>query len=303
MKRLHLLVGGLAHGPWPDRPHLARLIARGRPADAGACTGTSAALAALFGIESRDLPAIMLAAEGGDAGSEAWFCADPVHLLAGMHSLSLLDSRQFQLPADEAAALVAALNRHFGDEMEFRAPHPTRWYARFRQTPKVAIPPLDQVAGSAITPEQIAGPDAREVQRISMEIQMLLHGHPVNESRDERHEATINSVWFWGGGGGRRAVANFDQVMADGFTAQALARAAGRPAMPLPDTLQPGRLPDGYTLAVLERPVPGQDAAWFEPVLRALQRGQLDAVELTLTGEPALRRVVGRWQARRFWRG
>lgn len=296
MKRLHLLVGGLHPEALADFPHLARLVARGRVEDAPADTGHSAALARLFGIDARDLPAIALAAEGIDPGADAWFRADPVHLLAGMHSLTLFDSRHFQLATDEAAALIAALNAHFAGEIEFLAPHPLRWYARFRRLPDVEVPPLDQIAGAAIAPDQIAGPDARELQRAAMEIQMLLHGHPVNDAREERNEATVNGIWFWGGGTYRKPAASFDRVLADDFPPLALAGAAGIPAGPLAD-----HRPGGRTLAVLNLDRQ-HDRDWFEPALRGLQKGQMDEVRLTLTGPQASRRVIDRWRALRFWR-
>ena len=295
---MHLLVGGLNCESLADLPHLARLSARGRSGPVEA--GTSAALARLFGVDIGDLAAIALAAEGADPGADTWFHADPVHLLAGMHSLTLFDGRQFDIQADESAALLATLNRHFAGEIEFLAPHPARWYARFKRTPEVDMAPLDQVAGSVVSPDLIAGPDAPELQRTSTEIQMLLYTHPVNEAREERNEATVNGLWFWGGGRYRQPAAQFDQVMADDFHTRALAAAAGIRSMPLPARLD--RLPDGRTLAVLDRRHAEQhDEDWFAPLLHGLQKGHAEAVELTLTGRPATRHVIDRWRSLRFW--
>lgn len=299
MKHLHLVIGGLGAEPSPDLPTLAKLIARARPGNVPDAPGLSAALAGLFGVEARDLPAIALAAEGGEPGADAWFRADPVHLLAGMHSLTLFDCHQDGLSADQAAGLVAALNRHFEGGIAFLAPQPARWYARFRHTPVVDLPPLDQVAGGSVTLDLIGGPDARAVQRAGMEIQMLLHDHPVNVAREARNEATVNGVWLWGGGTFRRPVPAFDRVLADDFLARALAQAAGVEALPLPEAL--GDLPAGRTLAVLA-PERGPERNWFAPALRALQRGRLDELELTLIGRPNRRHRLGRLDALRFWR-
>lgn len=300
MTRLHMLIGGLNSESPADFPHLARLIARGRPEGLPVETGNSAVLARLFGIEMAELAAVALAAEGIAPGTERWFHADPVHLLAGMHSLTLFDSRHFRIEPDESAALLATLNRHFAGEIEFLAPHPMRWYARFRKAPTVDSPPLDAIAGKAIAADLIAGPDARELQRITMEIQMLLHDHPVNEAREERNEASLNSLWFTGGGSYRKPEASFDQVMADDFQARALAAAAGIRLVPLTANL--GQLPDGHTLVILDRSRHGQhDEAWFAPALRSLQRGDLEQVRLTLTASPPTHRVVDRWRSLRFW--
>ncbi|MDD4882734.1 MAG: hypothetical protein PHX10_14235 [Gallionellaceae bacterium] len=300
MTRMHLIVGGLNRESLAELPHLARLMARGRSGTSPVDAGISATLARLFGVEQRDLAAIALAAEDADPGADCWFHADPVHLLAGMHSLTLFDGRQFQIQDDESAALLATLNRHFDGEIEFLAPHPARWYARFKRTPEVDMPPLDQVAGSVVSPGLIAGPDAQELQRTSTEIQMLLYTHPVNEAREERNEATVNGLWFWGGGRYRQPAPQFDQVMADDFHARALAEAASIRSMPLPAGLD--RLPEGRTLAVLDRRhVEQHDEDWFAPILRGLQRGRLDEVELTLAGHPATRHGIDRWRSLRFW--
>lgn len=296
MTHLHLLCGPAPGGP---AGHLAKLFVRGRANGASDAGGRDAALARLFGVEVRDLAALNYAADGGDAGDLAWFRVDPVHMLAGMHSVTLFDSRNFRLTAEEAGALATALNRHFLPEVEFFNPHPVRWYARFRRPLRVDAPPLDEVAGGTVEPGLIGGPDARALQRTAMEIQMLLHDHPVNAAREGRGEASVNAVWLSGGGVWRRPAAAFDRVLADDFTARALADAAGIPVEAVPEAF-PRQLA-GRVLAVLEHADP-HDATWFEPALRALQRGHLDSIEVTLLGKPGRCTVVDRWQALRFWR-
>lgn len=296
MTRLHLLAGGRTPD---DLPHLNRLIARGHALDTPMAAGLSAALAHLFGLGSRDLAAHAYAGEGGQPGEAAWFRADPVHMLAGMHSITLFDSRHFQLGPDESDALVSALNRHFEGEIEFLAPHPLRWYARFHAPPAVEVPPLDQVAGGPVGLDLIGGPDARRLQRTAMEIQMLLHDHPVNAAREARGEAAVNGVWLWGGGTWQQPAATFDRVLADDFLARALAGAADIPVVPL--AAEYGQLAGARTLVVLDRTT-HHDTNWFGPALRALQRGRLEAVELTLVGAPTRHYAVNRWQSLRFWR-
>lgn len=299
MKRLHLLIAGLDAGASADFPHLAKLIARGS-AEAPADAGLSAGLARMFGLDIEELAAIALAAEGIDPGADAWFHADPVHLLAGMHSLTLFDRRQLQLRTDESTTLVAALNRHFEGEIEFLAPHPTRWYARFKKSPRVEAPPLDQVAGRTIAPDLVAGPDARELQRAAMECQMLLHAHPINEAREQRGLPTVNSIWYWGGMPFRRPSAGFSRVLSDDFTAHALARAAGiGHGLPTEsaDTA-------GDTLVAIADPsaMPDLDTRWFEKTLTGLQKQAIAGADLSLVGHAGYRCRIGRRQALAFWR-
>lgn len=299
MKRLHLLIGGPAVSPAGAPPPLRKLMARARQEDAAPDPGYSAALARLFGLEAETLPALQLAAEGIDPGADAWFRADPVHLLAGMHSLTLFDDRHLGLRAEETEALLATLNRHFAGEIEFLAPHPFRWYARFRAPVGSSAVPLDQVAGGAIAPESLAGPEARELQRLNLEIQMLLHDHPVNAARETRQEATVNSLWFWGGGRFRHPSATFARVFADDFPARALAAAAGIPVAGLSTAPE---FPVGETLVALPHAMENSAAAWPRAVLSSLQRYRLDEARLTLPGPAGGHYLATPWRALAFWR-
>jgi hypothetical protein len=84
--------------------------------------------------------------------------------------------------------------------MHWRAPHPRRWYIEV--SAPAAIPPTSasQAVGRSIDALLPQGPDALRWHRRFNEAQMLLHEHPVNQQREARGEATVNSVWFWGGG-------------------------------------------------------------------------------------------------------
>jgi len=296
MKRLHILLPGQ-----PDAgPGLAGLLARGRPSSVSA-PGITAAIAQLFDLDQAAIAPILLAAEGYEPGDGRWFRADPVHLLAGMHSLSLLDGHRFQLDAAESLALIAALNSHFAGELEFIAPRPTRWYAHFNQPMQVFVPPLDQVAGTMLDLRQITGPDATRLQGLTMEIQMRLHDQPVNDLREQRGELPINSVWFWGGGTYRQPRCAFDQVLTDDFTATALARAAAIPCRPLPDHFL---TVEGHTLVVFDDSANPEklDADWFQPILRSLKWRQMDEVILELAGPDGYQLRLDPWLAWQFWR-
>jgi len=290
MKRLHILLSG----PPGESPALEKLLARGRPAEASA-PGLTAALARLFGLEPAAIPPILLAAEGIEPGAGQWFRADPVHMLAGMHSLSLLDSRRFNLMADEADALIDALNAHFEDIAEFVAPHPLRWYARLKARLDVTVPPLDEVTGMPIEPGLIGGPDAARLHGLAMEIQMLLHDHPLNDAREKQGELPINGVWFWGGGDRQTPADAFDLILARDFTAAALAQATGIPCRQPSETLETAA---GKVLMALDATL---DADLFEAILEGLKRGRLNEVVIEAVDREEPARRLTPWSARRFW--
>ena len=148
---------------------------------------------------------------------------------------------------------------------------------------------------------------------------MLLHGHPVNRAREERHQPLINGLWLWGSGiaptGARSPVAG---LYGNDPLLRGLARLANTAIAPVPehanDWLDSA---EGETdsLAMLEAmrydPTDGDPAhwadhlaelesAWFTHCRQWLQTGKLAALHLypgngrvyTLTG-------AARW---RFWR-
>lgn len=289
----------------PRSACLDTLFARGRPQSAPpAGHALTRHLAEQFGVEAASLPALGLRHEGLDPGAGPWFHADPVHLLAGLHSITLFDLSAQPLEVDEAAALYQTLNVHFADTVEFQVPHPMRWYARFRVPPPIAPPPLDEVAGRPFDLAALGGREGRALQALGMEIQMLLHDHPVNERRESLGLPTVNGLWFSGGGPPHRPRNRFDHILAEDFTACALAGAAG--IDPEPPLLLPlSRLGAGDSLAVLPASLTpaAADAEWFTPLLSALRRRhwhELVVIE-AFPGGRATR--LSAWDALAFWRG
>lgn len=300
MTRLHLLIDGLDDETVLRHPHLAKLIARGRQ-DGPAEPGYHTALARLFGVQTSHLPAIEYAARFSPVDDTKWFRADPVHLLAGMHSLTLFDIRQAPLNDLDSTTLITLLNRHFAGEIEFLADQPMRWYARFAKSLEIEAAPLDEVVGRPVSPDQIAGPDARALQRIGMEIQMLLHDHPINLRREEDNLPTINSIWFWGGGGFRQPGAGYTVVYAEEESACALAGLAGMTVQPLPAKLGPANwLGDGLMVLNTLAGHPDADPCWFQPILRGLQTRQIQEVRLHPCGQTS--RIVTNGDSLAFWR-
>ena len=308
MKHLHLLLNAPPNSANLP-PHLKAILARGTFEATQPAHSPSAALCRLFASTPIALGPCMLAADGHDPGADLCWRADPVHLSPGLHHLVLMDSRAFQLDASEAEALLSTLNRHFAGEFEFLAPHPSRWYARAQAALQVTTPPLDQVADAILTPDLISGPDAGLLQRHGTEIQMLLHNHPINEAREARGELPINGVWFWGGGRYSPLSSDWACLLANDFTATALAQAAGLARQALPTGFTASALPEGSTLAVLDSEylatperVRQTDQAWFAPLMSALQRGALDTLSLEWTGPGGRTLRLDRRAAWKIWR-
>ena len=203
------------------------------------------ALAGLFGLGhgGSDIPygALRLAGESGtDLPAGHWLCADPVHLRFHHERIVLADAGAFDLDETEADALIASLNDTFADIGEFRRTTARRWYLRLKAPTAHAALPLSAMAGKRIDGELPEQPS--DLARWLNEVQMFLHGHPVNQRREGTGQPAINSLWLWGNGelpaiSVSADKAGFDAVYGDDPLARGLARAAGLNAQALPADL------------------------------------------------------------------
>jgi hypothetical protein len=215
-------------------PALETLLARGTRQDMCTTEGVEAAVRGPGIARQQDWPLapITLQANGGQPGTDYWLRADPVHfsvmrdriVLAGSHDLELC-----QAEADELAASIAA---HFGADLSPQPLHPQRWYLRLSTTPELATTPLSRAMGCDIDPLLPRGHDASRFRSQLNELQMLLHDHPVNQTREIRGQLPINSLWLWGGGTLPQVRPHALRIATDNADAIALIQFAGATRIP-----------------------------------------------------------------------
>ena len=294
-----------------SRP-LARLAAWSRPRiePRGLAAAVFASLGASAPDPAHDVPEAPFAALGAGVDTRGAYvlAAEPVHLVAGREDVAI-GSRVDDLPADDAGAIVEALNAHFADDgLRFAAPRPDAWFVTAATRPDLATAPFDAALGEMMSSHLPTGRDARTWQRWSTEIQMLLHAHPVNRARERVGLAPVNGLWFWGGGALADAglVAPFRAHAPAGRAGdlvRGLALAAGGEAMGLPGSFEaavesvPATRPAMHVVVVL--PSTGAfieeiDRRWLAPAVAWLARGRLASVAI-VTG----RRSAATWHARR----
>lgn len=266
-------------------PGLEWLLARARLDRRPPCAFEKS-LAACCGLADTPFGALRLLGEGfAEAADGHWLCADPVHLRFHHERIVLADAGAFDLEEAEATNLVAALNGEFSEIGEFRLGDARRWYLRLNTVVAHPVVPLTAIAGRRIDGELDSS--ALPLTRWLNEVQMFLHGHPVNAQRENTGQPAINSLWLWGGGSlPQAAQAVFSGIWSDNPLAAGIAQVSGTPLLPRPSSLaeflpRAGERP----LVVLDQLLPrvlyedgeGWRAAfetmesdWFAPLKKAL---------------------------------
>jgi hypothetical protein len=276
------------------------------------------ALADSFGMADAPFGALRLLGEGNDeARAGHWLCADPVHLRLYQERIILADADAFDLGEDEAQAIVQALNEEFSDIGRFHAASARRWYLRLNLAVDHPVAPISAVAGRRV--DGAINGSALPLTRWLNEVQMFLHGHPVNARREAAGLPAVNSLWLWGGGSLPDAsLPRYSAVFAGNPLAMGCARAAGIPLHKCPDDLA-ALLPlaGEQPLVLLDQLLPkvvcedGEgwrqtlehlDADWFAPLKNTLG-GKVDRISLiapTVYGE--LRYTLAPGERWKLWK-
>ena len=133
--------------------------------------------------------------------NKPWLRADPVHVSVGQDAITLHHADVLEIAAEEAAALVAALQSLYApDGFEFRIASPQRWYVRVPVAEVPRTTPLEEALGRDVFRLLPRGSGKVNWASIITEAQMLMTAHAVNTARESQRRPAINGVWFWGEG-------------------------------------------------------------------------------------------------------
>ncbi|PKO53799.1 MAG: hypothetical protein CVU26_04040 [Betaproteobacteria bacterium HGW-Betaproteobacteria-2] len=215
------------------------------------------------------------------AGAGYFLFADPVHLLLQRDSFSLSAPVPMALTADETASLLDSLNRHFAsDGLRFIAEASGHWYLQLAESPSI----VTHYPGLALDRDIQAflprGSGAARWHQLGNEIQMLLHGHAVNQRRESLGQAACNSLWFWGSG---KLPQKRTAMSIRAYGAMPLLKGLGRLGgiectdLPRDFSALSGRKQTWVQLDTSAN----IEGDWFRPAADALRRGKLCRLQLS----------------------
>jgi hypothetical protein len=195
-----------------------------------------------------------------------------------MERAILSDSQTLQISQDEAEILVNELNAHFAaDDISVVMADENNWFLRLQDC-DLHTTPLSQAVARNVNHLMPAGEAASSWRRLLNESQMLLHISEVNQRREERGIATVNSLWLWGEGVlPQQGSTDITHVYTDNSVATGIAKLnhIRHSALTDPITLAYAMQHGGHSLVLfdqLEGPCNYADAsAWLDEMLEVVE--------------------------------
>ncbi|MCV2354384.1 hypothetical protein LNV09_09425 [Paucibacter sp. B2R-40] len=189
-------------------PHLAQLLPLLAPS--GPVLGSDEysfntpfelALAQLRGCQAADgcLATAAWSLQERLAASTAWALLTPIHLSVGSDQITALPPQALALTEAESRALFKSLSELWLDTEGWASQWlgPYQWLIAHPSLADLRSASLERVLQRNV---DIWMPEARRLRSLQNEVQMLLHGHPLNEAREAAGALPVNSVWISGCG-------------------------------------------------------------------------------------------------------
>lgn len=291
----------------PRMPALERLLARGRARSLDGSPWDF--LARLAGGDTQRW-AIGPVSALGELGTAPRAClrAEPLGAAGEQQAALRLPAAGLGITRQEASELAAAVRETFGEDgLWLEIGVPERWYLAWDERHPRApawlgcpgpVRPVDDGERPA--------PPEPSLRRVTSELELLFHAHPVNAARREAGAPTIAGLHTWGGGRLLEGVARDSGIpaVAEEPYLAGLRRLGAVPGKAFARSAASEMPGNGiaWPLAVetlAAEPLASIERDWARPLLTLLRRGRLDGVRI-VTG-----RVVHetrRTDALRFWR-
>jgi hypothetical protein len=230
----------------------------------------------------------------GRSDRAQWWMATPVYQQAGLSHVQLAEV--VALSAEEWLVLAQGFARDFeasGGTLEAGGASEGYWRAERRLVAETADPA--RLQGLDLHDALPTGVDGAVLRRLMTELQMWLHEHPLNASRNARDLIPVNGLWLWGGGElpQHPPRATLARLLTEDCFMRGLWAIHGASAEALPAGFEPARLYERdagpAVVAVSLRDLPGAswlerlrslDRDWLGPALGALRRGAIERLQV-----------------------
>lgn len=160
------------------------------------------------GLERRSIAATVASAAALSAtalgeqpqGAGAWL-ATPLHWVAGLDTLHLARDGCLALSEPERVELAASFNDTLGGGgLTLQSIDGADLLLCGLALPAVTTVEPASCASADLARLQPGGEGAAALRRLMAEIELWLHGHPLNQRRESRGQRPVRSLWLWGGG-------------------------------------------------------------------------------------------------------
>jgi len=152
---------------------------------------------------ARLAPATLAAALARPEGDSWTLLATPLSLAARIDHVRMDPGAVLELDAADAARVATDFAMTFAGSGLSLRPLDRGGFLLLgfpEEPPKTEDPA--RAIGNDIAPFLPQGPNARRLRALSGELEMWLHGHPLNRTRIESGRRPLSSLWLWGGGRG-----------------------------------------------------------------------------------------------------
>ena len=123
--------------------------------------------------------------------------ASPVWQQMGMNTASQLPAEHLPLSPSEAAIWCNELNQFYHGEYAFSPIRPDLWTLALPSPPTWHAASILDIASQLDGSQSASGSDIRPWLALSTELQMWLHNHPLNQTRQQNQLPPINGIWLW----------------------------------------------------------------------------------------------------------
>ncbi len=244
--------------------------------------------------------------DGANNDDYCWYRADPMELQPDRIAVYLTGNRHLSLSSDEKDELEQGVNT-ICDALgaRFFVVSAQEGYIRLDNAQGRAHCEVEFIAAiKALGKDQLEtfprGKDSTFWKQLLTELQMYLHGSPVNTQHSKKGIALINSLYFWGCKKAPLPQIQLDSLFSNSNVIKSCGFKNGLEAQNLPDSWSMKYVSENSSqfvdmeliwlrkqglISAWQQQVIHYEKYWFSPLIQALKKHQIERLSLILSSE------------------